>query len=48
MDKREGNGIPQSLQQHLHQLGEQFAERLRQELPQLAQQAQQLPEASDE
>ncbi|WP_296272250.1 diguanylate cyclase [Pseudomonas sp. UBA6323] len=47
MDKQ-GNAIPQTLQQHLQQLGQQFAERLRQELPQLMQQGEQLLEASDE
>ncbi|MFI8606728.1 diguanylate cyclase [Pseudomonas sp. NPDC077649] len=46
MDKHEGNAIPQALQQHLQQLGQQFAERLRQELPQLAQQAGQLLDAA--
>ncbi len=46
MDKHEGNVIPQALQQHLQQLGQQFAERLRQELPQLAQQAGQLLDAA--
>ncbi|MBH3341236.1 diguanylate cyclase [Pseudomonas mendocina] len=47
MDKQ-GNAVPQTLQQHLQQLGQQFAERLRQELPQLMQQGEQLLEASDE
>lgn len=47
MDKQ-GNAIPQTLQQHLQQLGQQFAERLRQELPQLTQQSEQLLAAGDE
>lgn len=47
MDKQ-GNAVPQPLQQHLQQLGQQFAERLRQELPQLTQQGEQLREAGDE
>ena len=47
MDKQ-GNAVPQTLQQHLQQLGQQFAERLRQELPQLTQQGEQLREAGDE
>ncbi|MDP9942359.1 diguanylate cyclase [Ectopseudomonas alcaliphila] len=48
MDKHDGNAIPQTLQEHLQQLGQQFAERLRQELPQLAQQGEQLRGVGDE
>ena len=48
MDKHDGNAIPQTLQERLQQLGQQFAERLRQELPQLMQQGEQLLEADDE
>jgi len=48
MDKHDGNAIPQTLQERLQQLGQQFAERLRQELPQLTQQGEQLLKAGDE
>ena len=46
MDKQ-GNAIPQTLQQHLQQLGQQFSERLRQELPELAQQGEHLLQSSE-
>lgn len=39
--------VPHALQQHLQQLGLQFSERLRQELPQLGQQARQLLEVDE-
>lgn len=42
-DLEKGSAIPLALQQHLQLLSQQFSERLRQELPQLAQQAKQLP-----
>lgn len=47
MDKHEGSAVPLALQQHLQQLGQQFSERLRQELPSLAQLAGQLAGADD-
>jgi diguanylate cyclase (GGDEF)-like protein len=46
MDKQD-NTIPQTLQQHLQQLGQQFSERLRQELPELAQQGERLLQSSE-
>lgn len=46
MDKQD-NAIPQTLQQHLQQLGQQFSERLRQELPELAQQGEHLLQSSE-
>ncbi|MDR8017667.1 diguanylate cyclase [Ectopseudomonas guguanensis] len=46
MDKQD-NTLPQTLQQHLQQLGQQFSERLRQELPELAQQGERLLQSSE-
>ncbi|MPT20114.1 MAG: diguanylate cyclase [Pseudomonas sp.] len=46
MDKQD-NAIPQTLQQRLQQLGQQFTERLRQELPELMQQGERLLQTRD-
>lgn len=46
MDKQ-GNAVPQTLQQRLQQLGQQFSERLRQELPELVQQGERLLQTYD-
>lgn len=46
MDKQD-NAIPQTLQQRLQQLGQQFSERLRQELPELVQQGERLLQTRD-
>ena len=46
MDKQD-NAIPQTLQQRLQQLGQQFSERLRQELPELVQQGERLLQTHD-
>ena len=46
MDKQD-NAIPQTLQQRLQQLGQQFTERLRQELPELMKQGERLLQTRD-